>query len=314
MNPNVYKNINNVLTEAYKEDERKIESNKPFKLDHTPLRNLFIVLGLGWTILMLILFLTSKNTENVFYSIVFGIITPSAVLIILGILIGIFYINFNDDEIIYRNYLGIKKTIKYNDIKNALRTDDNTLELYNNEKKLLTIDLTTFGHKRILNFITNKNIKIKEQSNINNFIIKANNPAKITLAIIGSFLIGMGIIPMYLYLKANPTLPLENKIIPYFFATAFTLFGASLYFNTKIKYIITKKEIICKSFLRKDKILKINEIIGYQKHREEMQIYETYYLIDKNENSISITLNPNYTNIRLLKELIKKEEWPKLRK
>ena len=315
MNPNAYKNTYDVLSEAYNEKERKIKPNKPFKLDHSPLSALFIVLGIGWTVLMIFLFLISKERENVFYSIIFGVLTPSAILIITGLIIKIFYIKFNDAEIIYRNCLGIKKIIKYKDIAFALRTDNNALALYSNDKKILSIDLTTFGHKRITNFLTNKNIKIKEQSDINNFIIQPNKSAKITLGIIvEGFFTSMGLLILFIIYNNNPTQPLEDKLMGWFCFISFTAIGTAIYlFSIKDKYIVTKTEIRHKSFFRKDKTLKLNEIIGYKKRREEMQIYETYYLFDKDYNSIKIIMNPNYTNIRLLKDLVKKKEWPKIR-
>lgn len=314
MNPNTYKNTYDVLTEAYNEKERRIKPNKPFKLDHSPLSTFYIVLGIGWTIFMIFLFLISKEKENVFNSIVYGVITPSTALILLGLLAKIFYIKFNEDEIIYRNCIGIKKIIKYKDIAYALRTDNNALELHSNNKKLLTINLTTFGHKRIIKFITNKNIKLKEQSNINNFIIQATKGTKIGLGIVSIFFASMGLPIAFINYSNNPTPPLEDKLIAWFSIILFGLIGTAIYlFSTKTKYLVTKNEIICKSFLKKDKVLKLNEIIGYKKRREEMQIYETYYLFDKDYNSIKILMNPNYTNIRLFKDLVQKKEWPKIR-
>ncbi len=226
-----------------------------------------------------------------------GIIVFCLLWFILSIMYGLWYIHLEPTQIIYRNYLGVKKVIKASDINSFERKSNGSLIIiYADETK---ISFEPEYADSVLLWMSEHSVVTKDTRKKDIFIVR---PAKyqrmlsvFCLAVFFSFLI-LGFLT-------------HNVGVSF-------LFGLLLIFGIwNCIYHYSKKYAIGNGYIEESGMLKSKKLIAYV-DISEAEIKQgdnvTYILLyDKRSKHPIIKINMYYENTFLLKELAYKMNWLK---
>ncbi len=299
------------IDEDMDKQSKKSKKSKVLTIDASSIRNVFLRLaGIDFLIyLTLLIFFGGIGDDLVGDIIVFAFMV--GIPLIAAFFFYLFYIKFDKEEIIYRNYIGIVKHIKYSDITRVLKNDYNRLDFYLGEKKVLSIDemFTAFPIEKTLN---KYNITIKESNTLDNFIIK-NIPAIkyifLFIFVLSFILTIIGVVALF-----NDPIKDVIELIKYLlliFSLPVLFLLLYIYFDKK-RYIIVDGKITYRSLFKKDLVLDLKDIVYYKVEKKSNNVHPMFVFYAKSGKSMSILNNPvGYTNIYLLKKLIKEYNWEK---
>lgn len=224
-----------------------------------------------------------------------GIVVFCLLWFVLSIMFGLWYIHLGPTQIIYRNYLGVKKIVKASDIKSFERNSNGLLNIVCADKTKVSFEPEYADS--IMLWMSEQSVVTKNTRKKDIFIIR---PAKyqrvlsvFCLVVFFSFLI-LGLLT-------------HNVVVS-------LIFGLLLIFGIwNFCYHYSKKYTIGNGYIEESSLFKSKKLITYV-DISDAEIKQgdnvTYILLyDKKSKRPIIKINIYYENAFLLKELAYKMKW-----
>lgn len=264
--------------------------------DYKQFARVFKILAIIVAIGVSIISFVPSSTAGMGEIIVLGIFILLAIFMYFcGCRYGNWYIKMSDDIIEYRDLQGKVKIFPYENITDVIVTDHGNLEIYVDNKKVLTfpqsMDINT-----IKKLLRKKGVYREKKSVYMHFIMQGTKANKYTAIV-------CEIIFLFFMIFSFTVAYVPGGVLFGIMALLNTLFLISVFYNC---YVIENETIIHKRFLKRNVELPYGGIDSVERHIYDNSDKSIYVY---SAGKVVMKISANSTNFHLLEQLIAKQQW-----
>lgn len=267
-------------------------------IDRKIFSNIYLVVAIGFTIILVLAVSLPSNLEGIARGIVIG----SFVLLILFFCVVSFlyrrvYIKIGKDKIYWRKMNGEEKAVRYEDITSFALDGSGHLKLYEGKKCIL--NFATAEHKVfIMEVLKNHKVGVK--------MSKDNIATSVIIMYMGKGYVifdTICVVIFIIFFLMSAYYSVISGVLLFFVCIIGAVFN---FFNRKARKIIVENSVIIeKRMLRKQKRINFDQVEYLTLIRKN----NTDVICIYSNTGISIKVPKYYQNVEMFDEIIEKQRW-----